>query len=113
MTPLKELFNYTESVKSQYKSIVFSSELASRRCVKFDPTFQQDVYYICSLGFEDYLRFYTKSCTLDAKYAFDNISSHPQPSSNMYIVQDQGIVNATSIKTFRYSNGEPAYWAYA
>jgi len=113
MTPLQELFNYTESAKSQYKSVVFSSELASRRCAKYDSTLQQDVYYICSLGFEDYLRFYTKSCTIDAKYTFGDVDSYLQGDSVIYVTKDQGIPNIPSTKVFNYSNGEPAYWVYA
>ena len=96
MTPIKEVFNYTESVRDEYDLIVFTSN--------FDTTLWPN----SSLSFEDYRIFYTKRFS-DGKYALEGSNNSGQKV--LYIVRDFELANRTPEKTFHYSNGDVAYFA--
>lgn len=101
MTPVKEVFNYTESVRDSYRVIYFTSG--------FDTTFWDN----SNMTFDDYRLFYTRRLGPDSKYVFGGMSSYSPGNGNLYITRDFELVNATPIRVFRCSNGVVAYKAVA
>jgi hypothetical protein len=102
MTPTKELFNYTESVKGQYDKILVTD--------RFDVTPSQ---VNSRLVLEDYVFFYTKNLLNNSKYVLGNVSPHPINGKTLFVVRDYELVNVTPLKVFSYSNGEVAYKSVA
>jgi hypothetical protein len=98
MTPMKELFNYTESVKDKYDKILFTSN--------FDTTHWPNWPEVT---FNDYYMLHTRRFVVDSKYVLGNVSSHPIDGRTLFVARDFELVNTTPQKVFYYSNGEVAY----
>lgn len=100
MTPAKEVFSYTESVRDDYRIIYFT------------PNFDTTMWDNSNMTFEGYRVFHTKRLE-DSKYVFGNISSYTPGDGNLYLARDFELANATPIRVFLYSNGDVAYKAVA
>jgi len=98
MVPVRELFNYTESVRNRYDTVLFTSN--------FDTTHWPNWP---SVTFKDYYVFYTQECIIDSKYVVGNVSSYLINNKTLFVVRDFELANATPEKVFPYSNGEVAY----
>jgi len=88
MVPVKDLFNYTESVKDRYDKIIITDRF---------------------VVLEDYVFFYTKTRLNDSTYVLGNVSSYPPGNRTLFVVRDYELANVTPKKIFYYSNGEVAY----
>jgi len=97
MLPVRELFNYTESLKDHYDRIIVTNN------------FDTITWPFIPVAFEDYYMSYTKKCVVDSKYVFGNVSSYTPNNRTLFVARDYEMVNATPKKVFPYSNGEVAY----
>ncbi|MDD5111073.1 MAG: glycosyltransferase family 39 protein [Candidatus Altiarchaeota archaeon] len=106
MTPAKDVFAYTESVKDRYDKIVFTKDFALKNDVLISP---EKVYTTSDLAIEDYQLFYAKRCAYDAKYVLDNVSSYPMDGKTLLVARSYELANATPLMVFYHRNGEVAY----